>query len=224
MAEIFTGRPLNYSVTVLKKTCITGQVMELTCTRPDGFSFRAGQKVLLQKDGCSREYTLAGGPCGDLVFCIKLVPGGKMSELLSLLAVGDFLTMSDAYGFFVHRPGSSVFIATGTGVAPFVAYALSGVTDYIILHGVKAEAELYYRDVLENGARKYVACLSSADKNVQKPDCLFQGRVTLYLKTCLPYANYDFYLCGNGDMIRESLHIIDNKFPESKVFTEIYFQ
>jgi len=48
----------------------------------------------------------------------------------------------------------------------------------------------------------------------------FAGRVTGYLGGHLPSGAYDFYLCGKGEMIRDVIHLVDQKFPDSLVYTE----
>jgi hypothetical protein len=44
--------------------------------------------------------------------------------------------------------------------------------------------------------------------------------VTDFLDTKLGPSTYRFYLCGRREMIGDAMDIIDDKFPESKVFTE----
>ena len=41
-----------------------------------------------------------------------------------------------------------------------------------------------------------------------------------YLEAHLPSGAYDFYLCGKGEMIRDLIHLVDQKFPDSLVYTE----
>ena len=48
----------------------------------------------------------------------------------------------------------------------------------------------------------------------------FPGRVTEFLETKLGPGTYCFYLCGRREMIGDTMEIIDDKFPEAKVFTE----
>jgi benzoate/toluate 1,2-dioxygenase reductase component len=47
----------------------------------------------------------------------------------------------------------SVWVATGTGIAPFVAFVRAGVRGFDLLHGCGPVAELYYRDELSRAAR-----------------------------------------------------------------------
>ena len=44
-----------------------------------------------------------------------------------------------------------------------------------------------------------------------------------YIQNHLPRLVYDFYLCGRSDMIRDVILIVDEQFPGSYVYTEIYY-
>ncbi|UPW01183.1 FAD-binding oxidoreductase [Halorussus gelatinilyticus] len=86
--------------------------------------FLAGQYVGLRYDGTSRAYSLSSSPTEDeLEICVRRVPGGRLSpEICTDLAVGDEVTIRGPYGELVlqdHSPRDMVFLATGTGVAPF---------------------------------------------------------------------------------------------------------
>lgn len=205
------------------KTWLRPDVFELRVEKPPGFVFNAGQKVFLAVGPDSREYTIASGPTGDLRFCIKCFHGGKISEKLSVLEVGEALRMSGAGGFFMYRPGKAVFVATGTGVAPFVSYVCHGISGFIMLHGAKSYTQLLYRTVLEKAAASYIPCLSDLEVTDELQDKTFCGRVTRYLEEVMPDGIYDFYLCGNGSMVKEVYGIIDRKFHESRVFAEPFY-
>jgi hypothetical protein len=55
------------------------------------------------------------------------------------------------------------------------------------------------------------------------PPDAFRGNVTEYLEQHLTPGAYDFYLCGRSEMIRDVTHLIDIRFPESLVFTELFY-
>jgi len=215
-----------YRVRVEAIRWLSMSVFELNLEKPAGFSFLPGQKISCVIDGLSREYSLAGSPGQDkLAICIRLVPGGTVSPRLAELNTGDIISISAPYGYFLYRPGRgrAVFVATGTGMAPFVSYSLSGVKGYIMLHGEIAVNELYYRNELQKNATLYVPCLSDEEENLVKLNEGFSGRVTTYLRERLPKDTYTFYLCGNGAMIRDAVEVIDRQFPMSRVFTETFF-
>jgi NAD(P)H-flavin reductase len=115
-------------------------------------------------------------------------------------------------------------VATGTGIAPFCSMARSGIFSFTILHGVRSPVDLYYASQLQQSARKYIPCLSDAKKSTGNA---FQGKVTEYLEQHLtPGAYdfyYDFYLCGRREMIRDVTLLIDERFPGSLVYTELFY-
>ena len=47
--------------------------------------------------------------------------------------------------------------------------------------------------------------------------------MTAYIEKKLPLADYDFYLCGGSEMIRDVMGIVDDRFPAARVFTEIFY-
>ena len=65
---------------------------------------------------------------------------------------------------------------------------------------------------------RYVPCLSGEGE----PGC-FPGRVTAWSHDHLPTGCYDFYLCGSRHMVRDMTALVDERFPGSRVFTEIFF-
>jgi benzoate/toluate 1,2-dioxygenase reductase subunit len=51
----------------------------------------------------------------------------------------------------------------------------------------------------------------------------FYGRVTEYLEKQLSLDSYDFYLCGRQEMIRDVTAVVDERFPKSLIYTEVFF-
>ena len=115
---------------------------------------------------------------------------------------------------------ASVFVATGTGIAPFRAMTGAGARGFTLLHGVETPADLHYRDFIRPRAGAYVACLSASPP--AEPDH-FSGWVTDYLRRRLPPGVYDFYLCGRRDMIRDATLLVDERFPDSLVYSETFY-
>ncbi len=97
--------------------------------------FVAGQYVSVKYSGVSRVYSVASSPSRDEVeLCIRRVPDGRLTpEILENLETGDEVTLRGPFGEFVmHEPSSRdlVFLATGTGVAPF-----KSTVDYVFEEG-----------------------------------------------------------------------------------------
>jgi NAD(P)H-flavin reductase len=98
--------------------------------------------------------------------------------------------------------------------------ARAGVKGFILLHGVRRSLDLYYEPLLRKAARLYVPCLSTLRDPKEGVSGGFAGRVTGYLANQLASGAFDFYLCGNADMIRDVILLVDQKFPDSLVYTE----
>ena len=96
----------------------------------------------------------AAGVSDELEFLIRLVPTGTLTPILWDLGVGTRVRLGPPRGAFTRIPGdrrTHLFVATGTGLAPFVAMlrALndeSGPPRAVAIHGVASVAELAYRD------------------------------------------------------------------------------
>lgn len=210
---------------VTRRQWLGDHAFEVCFERPANFNFTPGQKIRFDYEDISREYTLVNGPMDDLTICVRLLRQGRFSPVLARAEKGDRFQISPAFGYFVQQPSRhpAVYAATGTGVAPFVSFALHGVRNFYLLHGVRTAQELYYRDILECAADHYIPCLSKDRSSGRVLRSAFAGRVTGYLESSLPKGVYDFYLCGRGEMIADATRIIDTQFVGSKVFTETFY-
>jgi len=216
-------RPSPFAAGILSRRWLSPTTFELTLERPAGFNFQPGQRVRLGKGPNEREYSIAAAPGDpDVVLCIRRVGSGGGSAWLSTAGIGTELRGSGPHGYFNFKPSPrpAIFVATGTGVAPFVSMAKAGTKGFTLLHGVKRAEDLFYRDLLSASAQRYMACLSeetSADPTV------FAGRVTRHLERQVPPGACDFYLCGRSEMIRDVTWLVDDRFPGSRVYSEIFF-
>jgi ferredoxin--NADP+ reductase len=75
--------------------------------------------------------------------------------------------------------------------------------DYTIIHGIRTIDEAYERETYGEG--RYIACTSRDDKGD------FHGRLTAYLKSLEIDKETMVYLCGNSDMVFESIDILQEK-------------
>jgi len=212
-----------FSAVLQRRQKLTGHTFEIYLSRPRGFGFTPGQRIRLKYAHMERDYSLINTPDSDqLGICVRHVAGGLLSPILAKMTAGTQLQAVGPLGYFTFKPSSRkpVFAATGTGIAPFTAMTRSGVTDFILLHGVRNPEDLYYKELFLKSARQYIPCISGAGKATENH---FKGRLTAYLRRHLDPGAYDFYLCGRNDMIRDVLWLIDDRFPESLVYTEIFY-
>ena len=214
-----------YSVSVLSRIWLNEETFELTCSRPPGFLFLAGQYVTLELEGEEREYTLLSPPdASQLRFLIKQVVGGKLSGALGSIVPGSVLGMSRARGYLTFRPTDRpvYFVATGVGIVPFVAMAASGLRGFTLVHGARSESGFFYWQELAVASLQYIPCLSGNSDFATGPPTLYRGYVTEYIRKYLLPGMYDFYLCGSRVMIRDMTHLLDQYYPGTRIFSEAY--
>ena len=210
-----------FSSRLLGRAWLSARAFELELERPPVFSFRAGQSIRVFAGGEGRDYSLSSGPAsGSLRLCIRLVDGGAVSSVLAEASVGSPVGFTGPHGVFTIAPSPRpvVWAATGVGIAPFLSMARDGAAGFTLLHGVREGVDLFHRDELRACASRYVACVSRETV----PGC-YSGRVTAWASANLPPAAYDIFLCGNRRMVRDFLVLVDERFPGSRVFTEIFY-
>jgi benzoate/toluate 1,2-dioxygenase reductase subunit len=202
------------------RTWLSKRTFELTLERPEGFDFVPGQGICLGEGPGEREYSLASGREEPrLTLCIRRVENGPLSSRLATVPLGDRIAFSGPHGFFTWQdsPRPAVFVATGTGIAPFLSMARSGCHGFTLLHGVSAAEELYYGESFRAAAIRYVPCLSDGTA----PGA-FPGRVTDWVRTRLAPGSYDFYLCGRREMVRDITGLVDESYTGSRVYSEVF--
>lgn len=187
--------------------------------------FTPGQHITLGLPGDTqlREYSIYSPNTVDyLEVLVKEVEDGLVSKKLRNLKKGDLLRVDGPFGFFtldkkLEDKQKLLFIATGTGIAPFHSIVKSKPDlNYHILHGIRHGSEKYESTEYLNG--NYISC-TSRDK-----DGSFHGRVTDYLSTHPLDSNTLVYLCGNYEMIHSVYDLLTTKgFSPDNIRTEVYF-
>jgi benzoate/toluate 1,2-dioxygenase reductase component len=216
-----------YSSELIARQWLSKKSFEVELTRPEGFQFKAGQTILICYQSLERYYSVITSPAEKdrIALCIRHLREGSLSLVLAGAPVGTRFDFSGPHGYFEFRPAQrpAVFVATGTGIAPFVGMARSGISGFTLLHGVRTAAELYYQSLFSRSASQYVRCLSDpAAEDREKPG-IYHGKVSTYVKHRMAPGVYDFYLCGRQEMIRDMTHIVDEHFAGSLIYTEVFF-
>ena len=190
-------------------------------------AFEPGQYLTLGLPGSTarREYSIYSGSSDPfLEVLIKQVEGGAVSHQLARLAPGAALECDGPFGYFTiaepSRRRPLLFVASGTGIAPFHCFTRSYPDlDYHLLHGVRITTETYDRD--RYPPAHYLACLSREPNSVGSS---FAGRVTAYLRAHPAAPGTRCYLCGNSEMIFDAFDILKaGGIPSSDLFAEVYF-
>lgn len=232
----------SYTTTVTHKKLIAPAVYEFRCHKPAGFTYTAGQFVLIQtpllsdpNDIQPRAYSIASAPSEEeLLFVVKLKPGGRFSEFLEKkLDVGTEINMQGPFGMFTLRDGINdiILVATGSGIAPFRSHIVSTLekNDQRTIHllfGVRHEEDLYWVEEFlslekKHGNLQIHLCLSGENPGWNGK----RGRVTEHIDACMkdPRTTH-LYVCGSPEMVKDvkSKAIEMLKIPKANVHGEGY--
>jgi len=182
--------------------------------------------ALFSGDGqASRPYSFASAPHEPVLrFVIRRMPGGEVSPYLAERRPGDRVCISPPFGWF--RPGQAippspfVFIATGTGIAPFLAYlgAYPDRPPAALLYGVRLQRDAVYAD--------WIKARSPLRLAVSREDCsgAYRGRVTDLLGDVPVDALHHYYLCGLDAMIDQTTNWLEARgVPTVHIHRECFF-
>ncbi len=124
---------------------VPGQWLSFTQVKPDG-------------EELTRAYSIASPPTEDPRFalCLNRVQDGFMSNFLCDMQEGGEIQCQGPFGDFILRPPlrDTIFIATGTGIAPFRSMLHWLLTDqsrhqgkqFWLVFGSRYEKDIYYHD------------------------------------------------------------------------------
>jgi ferredoxin-NADP reductase len=233
------NKVLKFESEIIEARNLTPTVKSILLSVPDEFVFDPGQFVTLLvplHDGKveRRSYSIASAEKGKIEVCIDRVEHGRVSPLLHGLEKGHRLTIQGPLGVFVLKRDASekdnVFVATGTGITPFVAMipALLKKTkkNVILIDGYKHEDEVLYADVFKKLAQRYPNFKHYA--TISRPkDPHYQGNkgyVQQLIEKNIPldFAG-DVYLCGLFEMIKDvGKMLVERKVNKDRIIFERY--
>ncbi len=190
---------------------VPGQWLSFKTTKPDG-------------EEITRAYSIASPPYGDnrLVLCLNRVQDGFMSNFLCSMKEGDELPCQGPFGDFILRPPlrDTIFIATGTGVAPFrsmLHWLLAEESRHQgkqlwLIFGSRCETDIYYHDefqrlaaehanfhflpTLSRGAPEWTGLRGYVQEHVPN---IVQGRLDMHA-----------YICGLDKMIKANRELLNS--------------
>ena len=152
---------------VLRRVDITDELLLVWISRPEGFTFKAGQYCTIGSEGIERAYSISSAPHEEEIeLFVELVPppDGNLTPLIWDLHEGDTMTMRPrAKGIFVFKPKmvNHLLVATVTGVVPYISF----LRDYLhkgneghhfyVLQGASYQDEFTYLDELERLAAEH---------------------------------------------------------------------
>jgi ferredoxin-NADP reductase len=176
---------------------VPGQFLSITAT--------------IGEDEITRAYSVASPPDGNrFALCANLVQDGHLSPFLFLLKPGDEIGFKGPYGAFIlRRPVSdSIFVATGTGIAPFRSILLSKLREnpdhhFTLIFGVRHEYGLLYHDELRALATEYPNF--EYRPTLTRPPNHWTGRTGRVQQHTLEalgdHRDRDVYICGLREMV-----------------------
>lgn len=189
----------------------------------DGLEYQAGDcTLLIGPDGVdSRPYSFSSHPSQNrLSFLIRLVPAGGLTPWLATRKPGDWVETSSPFGLFAPgREGPAVFIATGTGVAPFLSWLRSpeAPVPRAFFYGVRKRENAVFHDWLRDrlGFGCTYRMLVSGEG---------EGRVTDLSDTLPLGPDLHYYLCGHESMSRDmTARLQALGVPDFRIHSEVFF-
>lgn len=230
------------SETVLAVRHWTDSYFSFTTTRGEGLRFENGQFVMLglmvEGRPLMRAYSIASANWEEQFefFSIKL-PDGPLTSRLQRLREGDEVLLSrKPTGTLLisdlHPGRTLLLLATGTGLAPFLATIKDPETyerfDRVVLaHGVRSVADLAYRDYIEHELprHEYLGEIIRAKLQyypvVSREAFSTRGRLTELLASGqmlrdlgLPPFTPEHdraMICGGPQMLADCRHLLDTR-------------
>lgn len=199
--------------------------------------FTPGQFVSFSRDvlgkSITRAYSIASAPAGNrFELCLNRVQDGHLSPWLFDMKPDDVIEMSGPLGYFVPKAPlrDAVFVATGTGVAPFRSFlrwqpVVAASTRLTLLFGTRSESAILYRSEFEDLASRrpgfhYLPTLT-------RPEAGWTGRtgrVQAHLDEALGgRTDLDVYVCGLKAMVDDVRAVLKSKgFERRQIIVEKY--
>jgi ferredoxin/flavodoxin---NADP+ reductase len=216
------------NATLVARRDVTTHVASLF-VRPDDAAaapYAAGQYATLGLVGderiIQRPYSMAAPHAanGDWEFHVRRVQGGALTERLWEVPAGGRLRLGVPRGRFTADPADPrprLFVATGTGIAPFVAMIRDDLAagrrrQTVVVHGVANADELGFSDflaALHEERRSGMRYLPTISRPAEPRNAAWSG-VTGRAETALAdhwvdlgleRGNIAAYLCGNPGMV-----------------------
>ncbi len=222
-----------YQVKLVTKYMLNSRdlFVEYSLVNPTEMHFIPGQFINLNvAENTYRAYSIAS-PANEIIklgFVISVDQPGIGANYLKNSQIGDQTKIIGPSGRFILPQNlfrDLVFVATGTGLAPYIPIFHKLVEQkYLgkikLYFGARNETELFFIDKLDyfkqNLNLEYIICLSQPSAEWSQP----MGRVTdLFDKNDV--VNKQFFLCGHPAMIDDMQNVLlSSKVDKSNIFHE----
>ncbi len=218
-----------FTARLCKSIALSNQTkhLEFEMLNRSRFGFVAGQWLSfkhnkLDGEEITRAYSIASAPSEDSHFalCLNRVQDGFMSNFLCDMKEGDEISAQGPFGDFILRPPmmDTLFIATGTGIAPFRSMLHWVLADHDrhqdrrlwLLFGNRTEADIYYNDEFvqlasEHPNFQYLPTLSRGGADWKGLRGYVQEHVTGIVQG---RTDIHAYICGLNDMIKANRELL----------------
>jgi ferredoxin/flavodoxin---NADP+ reductase len=192
---------------------------------PRIFDFIAGQVIgiTIHPADEPRLYSIASGITQNELWVLYTVkPDGRLTPPLSALKPGDTIRMTMPFGNFICLDEKAVWIASGTGIAPFASMIFSGQgKNKTLIQGSQDKARLYFYEKFINvpGLNYFPCCSREAN------DGCFKGRVTDFVENMQDLdTTITYYLCGIAEMVVDTRDLlIERGVAYNRIMAEIFF-
>lgn len=178
----------------------------------------------------TRAYSVAEASDSSCTIIVSLSGMGMGARFFAYSPVGQTLKVYGPYSDFPYHYGTKrpkIFMATGTGIAPFVKMipeAIKENSEIFLALGVAKEGDIPYRSYFDKLAEKYpnfhiVYVISRPDIGWKGArghiTDYFSGEREKLLKKC------DVYVCGIPAMTIETLQMLKkSKVPKKQIFVQ----
>lgn len=223
---------------------IAHRVFEFRLEKPKGFTFQSGQFVLFlvplidhPSDVQPRAFSIASTlEEKELLFVAKIKEGGRAGRWISeALKVGDAVKFQGPLGaFLLDRKTAKdyLFLATGSGIAPFRSQILSALSSgdrrrMDLVHGVVNEQELFWTEEFSTIVKQYPNL--HIHPVLSEPSPSWRG-LQGYVQAAAPeivgndFSNTSLSMCGNPIMIKAVKALCETEWhiPKEDVHADEY--
>ncbi|MGD0762618.1 MAG: FAD-dependent oxidoreductase [Roseiarcus sp.] len=211
--------------TLVAKTALTPSIWRLEFELDEPIRFVPGQYVKLRVAPFEwRDYSIAAAAGKRVTLLVSTRTGGDGSLYADAIEPGADTEVEGPFGGYrlernAHR---QVFVATGTGLAPFLPMfgemAKAGEIEAAELYfGCRAAADDITRALAPLPPRTIVCASRDATA-----DGVFHGRVTQALAgLAFEPATTDFYICGSAAMVADCRAILE-RAGAKRILTELF--
>ena len=165
---------MNYKAKIINTEKIHDAAYFLKLEKPAGFKFEPGQFITItariNDENITRAYSIASLPTEDfLLFYIKIVPNGLMTNYLYKQAKGSVLQIQGPFGVLTPEHigtnfNNLVFVVAGSGIAPVRPlvwwYKSHANINLVVVHQERYKDLLVFSDFFTQEGVEYLPILS----------------------------------------------------------------